>query len=234
VEYLCVSGDQVYIKEIDHAINLLFGPESVVELRAMGVKKAGTVSGYFDGDHRKELIQAAAMLSGKAPGVYVTLNPVDPTVKARSSNRAQPFAKHTTKDNEILRRTWLPIDFDAKRPSGISATDEEHQAALDRARICRDFLREEGWPDPIYADSGNGAHLLYRIDLPNDQDTTGLLKAVLSFLSSKFSDNMVDVDRSVSNPARIWKLYGTLSAKGDHTADRPHRIARILEVHTNA
>jgi hypothetical protein len=37
------------------------------------------------------------------------------------------------------------------------------------------------------------------------------------------------VDTAVHNPARIWKLYGTLSAKGDNTPERPHRMARILE-----
>jgi len=33
----------------------------------------------------------------------------------------------------------------------------------------------------------------------------------------------------VFNPARIWKLYGTVSRKGDSIPERPHRLARILE-----
>ena len=28
---------------------------------------------------------------------------------------------------------------------------------------------------------------------------------------------------------RIWKLYGTVSRKGDSTADRPHRRSAVLE-----
>jgi putative DNA primase/helicase len=216
--------------EIERAIGLLFDPNAIVELRALNALRAGTVSGYFDGTHRPEMARAAQELSGKAPGVYATLNPVQTDLIARANNRAKPFAKDTTKDNEIERRVWLPIDFDPERPSGISATDAEHQAALDRAKQCRDYLRKLGWPDPIYADSGNGAHLLSRIELLNDQASTELVKRVLESLASRFSDNVVDVDRSVFNAARIWKLYGTLSAKGDHTPERPHRISRILEV----
>jgi hypothetical protein len=45
-----------------------------------------------------------------------------------------------------------------------------------------------------------------------------------------FSDKDSDVDTSVSNPSRLWKLYGTVSRKGDNTEDRPHRESTILEL----
>ncbi|MEI7650230.1 MAG: phage/plasmid primase, P4 family, partial [Methanomicrobiales archaeon] len=32
------------------------------------------------------------------------------------------------------------------------------------------------------------------------------------------------------NAGRIWKLYGTLAKKGDHTPERPHRRSRIITV----
>ncbi|HEY4760661.1 MAG TPA: hypothetical protein VIH42_08785, partial [Thermoguttaceae bacterium] len=82
--------------------------------------------------------------------------------------------------------------------------------------------------DPIEADSGNGGHLLYRIDLPADEG--GLVQRVLKVLDHQFSDQAVEVDVSVFNPARISKLYGTLACKGDSVPDRPHRIARLLYV----
>lgn len=37
------------------------------------------------------------------------------------------------------------------------------------------------------------------------------------------------VDRSVFNPSRITKLYGTKACKGDNTPERPHRHTGILE-----
>ena len=210
-------------------VNLFFLPGMVVELRVLSARGGGTVSGYFDWDHREDFIRAAIEWSGRAPAVYCTLNPVDPVILARSLNRVKRYAKVTTKDDEILGRLWLLIDFDPKRRPEISSTDAEHEAAIALARQCREYLRSQGLPDSILADSGNGAHLLYRIDLPNDQESTHLIKRILESLASRFSNSAVGLDRKVYNAARIWKLYGTLAAKGDHTPDRPHRIARILE-----
>ena len=127
------------------------------------------ISGYFT--DAAELSAAAVRYSGQGQGIYVTLNPVAPALLARAANHVVTWAKHTTSDADILGRVWLPIDFDPVRPSGISSTDAEHTAALERAQACRAWLASLGWPQPVYADSGNGAHLLYRIDLPNDPPT---------------------------------------------------------------
>ena len=83
------------------------------------------------------------------------------------------------------------------------------------------------WPDPLLADSGNGGHLMYRIDEPAEDD--GLLEKRLHALQHRFGDSAVKVDTTVHNPARIWKLYGTMAAKGDSTPDRPHRMAHIID-----
>jgi hypothetical protein len=109
----------------------------------------------------------------------------------------------------------------------VSATEEEHELALERARQIRDSLNAEGWPKPILADSGNGGHLLYKVDIPTDDG--GVIPKCLEALALRFDDDRVKVDQSVFNPARIWKLYGTLSRKGDSVPDRPHRLAQILE-----
>jgi hypothetical protein len=116
------------------------------------------------------------------------------------------------------------------RPAGISSTDAEHDAALELARHVVEKLTAEAWPHPIYADSGNGAHLMYSINLPAEDG--GLLKRCLEALDSRYSTAEVKVDTTTCNPARIWKLYGTPSAKGDDTDDRPHRMSRIIEIPT--
>jgi len=130
-----------------------------------------------------------------------------------------------TGDRNILRRRWLPIDCDPERPTGISATAAEREHALERARQIARFLREKGWQLPLVGDSGNGAHLLYRVDLPADDG--GLVKSCLEALALRFGGDGVKVDTSNSNPARIWKLYGTVARKGDSTPDRPHRLASL-------
>ena len=47
-------------------------------------------------------------------------------------------------------------------------------------------------------------------------------------LAAEFADDAVDIDQKVFNPARISKVYGTVSRKGDDTPDRPHRLSRML------
>ncbi|HMF13204.1 MAG TPA: hypothetical protein VKE94_12895, partial [Gemmataceae bacterium] len=89
-------------------------------------------------------------------------------------------------DADVLRRCWLPFDFDPKRPAGVPSTDEEHKAALKRARECRRWLREQAWPKPIVADSGNGAHLLYPIELPNDEPSKSLVERCLRGIAFRF------------------------------------------------
>lgn len=138
-------------------------------------------------------------------------------------------ARSTTSDSDILRRCWLFFDFDPRRPAGISSTDAEHLAALNRAGQCRDWLCSLSWPSPVEADSSNGAHLHYLLDLPNDSEAGDLIRRCLQAVSFQFSDEAVEVDRTTYNAARICKLYGTLSCKGDSTSDRPHRPGDSVE-----
>ncbi|TKB75256.1 MAG: AAA family ATPase [Nitrospira sp.] len=204
--------------------------ECVYELRAPKTRQ-GTVSGYFNDPAL--LYKAADELDAKVPGIYITLNPVNPALLARAKNRLQMHAKTTTSDADILRREWLLIDCDAVRPAEISSSEPEHHAAIERAQTAASWLTEQGWPEPVLADSGNGAHLLYRIELPNDPPSRELVKSVLEVLALKFNDTVVTIDTGVFNAARITKLYGTLACKGDSTEDRPHRRSQILSVPQN-
>jgi hypothetical protein len=213
--------------EILHTIEILFGPSAVVELRAF--KGRETVSGYYD-DHEL-LAYEARKLEDRGYSVYVTLNEVDPALLARAYNRARKVYKEpTTSDNDIVRRRWLPLDLDPARPSGVSATDAEKRTAHRRAVEVRGFLRGQGWPEPVVGDSGNGYHLLYRVELPNDRESLELVKGVLEALAFKFSDEVVEVDVTTCNAARVWKLYGTTARKGDNAEDRPHRRSSLLKV----
>lgn len=209
------------------AAQALFALGDVVEMRIPQAGPKQVVAGYFD-DFGK-LADAAANWSGKAPGVYVTLNAINPDLLARAANRAVPYAKFTTQDSDVIRRRWFPIDFDPKRPAGISSNEAEHEAALDLADVCASYLASLGWPAPILADSGNGAHLLYPIDLPNDDESKAAVAGALKALDELFSNASVSVDTGNFNAARIWKLYGTMSCKGDHTTARPHRESKILD-----
>ncbi|MBN1431136.1 MAG: hypothetical protein JW931_00005, partial [Methanomicrobiaceae archaeon] len=216
--------------EIRRALSLLFPETAVVELRALS--DYNTHSGYFD--DFAELAEKAGHISrlSDVHGVYVTLNEVNPALLSRRANRVKMKLGRkdaTTADADIIRRRWLPIDLDPARPSGVSSTDEEHDAAIEKAKRIAGFLLTIGFPRPVLADSGNGAHLLYPIDLPNDDESTDLIRDCLSTLDALFSDDIVTVDTANYNAARIWKLYGTMSKKGDDTPERPHRMSGIIE-----
>jgi len=199
----------------------------VYELRIPKAGRHRTVAGYFD--DIALLANAAAQWDGKAAGIYVTLNPVNPALIARAANRAKPYADTTTSDADVFRRQRLLVDVDPKRPSGIASTDAEHQAAIEKARRIREALRGMGWPEPLLIDSGNGSYLIYAIDLLNSPQALILVNGVLAALKGMFEDDAVTIDTTVGNAARIVRIPGTLNAKGDSTAERPHRRARILE-----
>jgi hypothetical protein len=216
-------------EEILRTCRLLMAPGDVHELRIPKAGREKTISGYFDSPEK--MATAVLKLDGKYVGVYLTLNPCKPELLARASNRVVFYAELTTSDPDILCRRWLLIDCDPKRPSGISSTDGEHGRAIATACGIWDDLRGEGWPDPVVADSGNGAHLLYRLtNAPNTPTTAQLIQRMLKGIAARCAPEDIEVDLKVFNAARITKVYGTLTMKGDSTPKRPHRRSRLLEI----
>ena len=212
---------------------------AVLELRALGVpqgRRTTTFSGFFD-DFSALARDAVHLDQQGATGIYVTLNPVNPALLARCSNKVRMAEKGGgTQDKDIVERKFLFVDIDADRPSGISATREEKGSA---AAVLKDVVlwaEEQGLPYPTVADSGNGFHLLWR--LKEEAETEGhenpkkdrqkLIQSFLHYLDFRFAQRGVLIDPSVVNPSRIIRLYGTHARKGEDTESRPHRRARIL------
>jgi hypothetical protein len=207
--------------------------DQVGELRALGVQRGRerphTESGFFDGAHVEEMARAALTVTPVARGVYVTINPLRPDILARRANRIDYAGDaELASDKDVIRRRWLFIDADPVRDSKVSATASEKAAAHEVALRVRDYLGSLGWPAPVLADSGNGCHVLYRVDLPTEDG--GLLKSVLAALARRFDTDAVKIDRAVYNPARLCKVPGTLARKGDSIEKRPHRRSKILEL----
>ena len=220
---------EYYMHDIIKTLQIWCEDGQVYELRVPKTKKRGVISGYFD--DQNALTVNAEVLSGDTdiPAVYITLNPVIPDLIARSANETLDRTEVTTKDHEILQRRLLLVDCDPIRPVGISSSEAEHQAAILRSQQIREFLSSEGFPPSLLADSGNGGHNVYRIDLPNDQEAADLIKRFLESLASRFSDAVVCVDRAVWNASRICKLYGTMTRKGSNHPSRPWRQSKILD-----
>lgn len=210
------------LAEIEAALALMTRPGQTIEIRHHS-------GGGMTAKHFKSIGAAAkyaAAITATAKGVYVPLNPFNFPLGTNGEGKPRKAAG----DEDVTRRALLLIDCDPVRTvPESSATDDEKAASLAKAEAIRAYLRGEEWPDPILVDSGNGTHLLYRIDLPNDEDSKVLIRGVLSALAAEFDDADVVVDQKVFNASRITKLPGTIAGKGPNTPDRPHRWAALLE-----
>ena len=209
----------------------LIAQGGILEYRAM--PKRRTDSGYYN-DFQALAAELESLDSDKSyTAHYITLNPPIEALLARSKNRISKFAKSTTSDADIERRNWILVDVDPRRPAGISSSAREHKASQATIKKIHKDLRALGWPDMVICDSGNGSHGLISVDLPNDEESTELVKSVLDKLADTYNDNVCEVDRSVFNAARITKAYGTMARKGDDTEDRPHRRSKIVHIPKN-
>jgi len=184
----------------------------------------GVFAGYFDSE--VAALSAVERL-GNYTAAWATLNPLraDALTSDTVINPAELVRTHqTAADAHIARREWLLLDFDPKRPTDNNSTDAEKAAAHQQAEQCRDELSAMSWPTPNVIDSGNGYHLRYHIDLPNDAAAHELVRSVLRLLAGRYS--MLDVTNH--NAARVAKLPGTWARKGEHTPERPHRVSALL------
>lgn len=199
----------------------LIGPEDVealvAALRPVGDAPREVIP---RGDHPR---------SGEA-NVYFTLGAVRPD-RAGATGLPLRRTKSTTKDADIVASPWVVVDVDPERePKGRSSTDDEKAAARRVAEEIARTFAERGVPT-VLADSGNGYHLLVRaaaaVGLEAVRAHAEGCKRLLHALDGRFSTHEAKVDKAVHNASRIFKLYGTVSAKGADTPEAPHRLSTI-------
>jgi hypothetical protein len=213
----------------------VFEPGQVVELRALGVQhrteRPHVEAGFFDFDHLDLLVENARQLTTRSTGVYITLNPLARGILSRRCCRVD-YAEtgQQANDDHITRRRWLYLDIDSIRIKDICSTAAEKAAALEVARSVYNDLLALGWPRPLRLDSGNGYALLYRVDLPNNDRSTLLIKQVLEALAQRYDTDQVKIDQQVFNASRICRIPGTCNRKGDNTHDRPHRTTGVIRL----
>jgi len=193
-------------------------PGEVREIRAFNDR--GYVDfGYFDSPEK------AARAAWKKKGtheIYITLNPCNPALLARSKNRMRQAGKKrpTTSDRDIDKLKFILVDVDPCRPAGISSTSGEMETARE---ISLRIHQGVGHPI-VFAMSGNGFHSIY----PHDMTETEEIKEFLANLNDRYGTDKAKIDLSVFNPARITKVIGTWAKKGDNTPERPHRQSELI------
>ena len=203
-------------------LSLLHEPDEIIEIRSIDPKPV--ISGYFRADS-----PAIAKELSRYPNrtFYQTMNRVKSACYARDQHeRLVERPRETTTDSDIAGYQWLLIDADPVRPSGVSASREEKEAARRVAGMTMKKLMAMGFREPVVADSGNGYHLLFHIHASTNEKQ--VLADFLAVLDMWFSTEQVKIDTAVFNPARITKLYGTIATKGASTPERPHRRSGII------
>jgi len=150
-------------------------------------------------------------------GVYVSINPI------------RPDAKSASKATVVARR-WLLLDIDPVRPKDTSATEEEKAAGALVVGQVVDYIISLGGPAPVIGSSGNGWHIYYRVELPNDAIAQQIIKAAIHGLADRFDSSEAKIDRATHDAPRIARVPGTWARKGADTSERPHRQACLLNV----
>jgi hypothetical protein len=186
------------------------------------IRPSGVAVGYFDSwDAALRVVENEP---SQYKACYFTLNPIKLPAQIPLNPQTLTPSRNAAGASDIVRRVWLLVDLDPERPSGTNSTEAEKQTAHEQADSLRKYLASRGWPEPIFCDSGNGWHLLYCVDLPNDNASTELVRGVLARLHDKFP--MVDAGNY--DAPRLCKFYGSWARKGEHTEARPWRRSAIV------
>ena len=186
-------------------------------------RPSGVAVGYFDSE--EAALRTIENEPSQYKAAYFTLNPIKLPDSIPVNPQTLTPSRNTAGDSDIARRVSLLIDFDPLRAAGTNSTEAEKQVAREQAERVREYLRNRNSPEPMLCDSGNGWHLIYCIDLPNDDSSTELVRGVLARLHQLFP--MVDAGNF--NASRLCKLYGSWARKGEHSDERPWRRSAIIE-----
>lgn len=204
-------------------------------------RKGAIYSGLFDDCN--SIIEALRSFpnSDDVKGVYYGLNvPGDQCRDKKQYGRiVQVYRGEGISDDDITKRRWILVDIDPVRAEGHKKESASEDEKAQARAMCDEILKLYNldlpgvgyFPNPkIIIDSGNGYHLLWRCDLPNNEDGTRTLHAFLETLRRVYNNGRIDMDSTVFNASRISKLPGTWARKGDNSEERPHRLAKILRV----
>ena len=167
----------------------------------------------------REAIEAYAIqMNLQGYNIYINLNPALPSFNGKQLS-----------DKDIDYRVLIFFDIDRSGTHKVPATDSELQATFDLGDEVSASLLAEGWGESIKTCSGNGCHLYYLLEnIGTQQDETDLIKQTLNVLAKEFNTTTTEIDTVVWNASRITKFLGTIARKGEETATRPYRLARLL------
>lgn len=215
-------------------LTLLHGSGKSFEIRLFDPnKRGGATSAFFN--NIDKCVETLSHCNLENRNVFVTLHEVKEGLELDCRVQWERLERgaDALADKDFANYQTFFIDLDPDRPKGVASSTEEYNKAVELAKMVMEYLENLGFSAPIVASSGNGIHLQYRIAMPCNDENKNLLKGCLESLARHFAEQCktlgVGVDCVNFNPARICKLYGTVSRKGRHTEKRPHRLTKIIK-----
>lgn len=201
------------------ALRLIVDPAEGFQVACHG-EKFHRFERFGGGDLEAAVAWADAAGAG-ASAVQVALQPIGPSLS------------RNVHVGDALRWRWLLIDIDPLRPPAAMAADGEREVAVEASYRVMDELAVRGWPEPVLLDTGNGVHLLYRVDEPNEEPWRGResrMKRIVNALGAMYGGpgSGVTFDAGPANPAGHTRLPGSWNRKGPDAPGRPHRRVRIV------
>src|SRR5690606_749949 len=163
--------------------------------------------------------------------VYVGIQPRPRRLLELAPNVVRPLKTGAgRKDIEVITATV--IDLDPVRPKDTASTEAELALAMAAADDAIAWCESEGLVRPRLMMSGNGAQLWFALPPTSlEGERRERLQAGLKAFEAQVRDRVqtdaVHVD-SIHDVARIIKVIGTVSHKGDGLGERPHRVSAAL------
>jgi hypothetical protein len=194
------------------------------------IRPGGGIVGIGFFDDEEAFVDECVRTNG-AGNVYVGIQPRPRRLIARAPNVVRPLKNGAArKDIEIVTATV--IDLDPVRPKDTASTEQELGWAIAAAETASAWCESEGLVRPRLMMSGNGAQLWFALPPAplqgerRERIQAGL-KAFEAAVRRRVQGEQVHVD-SIHDVARIIKVIGTVSQKGDGLGDRPHRVSVAL------
>ncbi len=208
---------------------LAHAEHGVSEVRVIRPGKGIVGIGFFDDE---EAFVAECVRTNAAGNVYVGIQPRPRRLFDQAPNAIRPLKSGAgRKDIEVVTATVM--DLDPVRPKDTASTDDELAAAVEATDAAAAWAEESGVARPARMMSGNGAQLWFAVppivvDDHNRDVVQTNLKAFEAEVRGQVESERIKVD-SIHDLPRIIKVVGTVSRKGEHTAERPHRVSAALD-----
>lgn len=208
---------------------LAHGPHGVSEVRV--IRPSGGVLGIGFFDDEEAFVQECVRTNA-AGNVYVGIQPRPRHLLDLATNTVRPLRSGAgRRDIEVV--TGTVIDIDPVRPKETAATEAELTAATATAEILASWCESQGFVRPRRMMSGNGAQLWFALPPilltdENRETVQANLRAFEAALRTRAESATIKVD-AIHDLARIIKVIGTISRKGEPTPERPHRLSLPLD-----